>query len=383
MKKRHVKSLMFIVILLVFFICLQSNIVIANEIPVTDDTTAEHIDLRFRSADFDENARVTAIVNGKRIGMYLEPGMDGGMKEYRAVSNSDSKNISLNSEIEFEVENKVDGETVTKTTGILSKDINYDAYQRCFKEHWSINTLDLVGMDFIFSYEGGFISGLKYEVRSFYSDENGTYPNKPEFTDKREGFAGSEVHLRDKDYIPKKDNYVYDGIKTVETNKISGILSSDNTDDNPLVLEVYFIKKPPKDNFYEVRWYNSENGEEIRPNSLRTDKVGKEVSVTEQDKNIEGYIFDANNPNNITIDIVKDNVTITLKLYFIPIPNKTEEVNIPKKELPKDNQTQILQICQNNIPKTGDLTSIIFGAIFVIIFVGILVVVILKVTKRK
>ena len=238
--KRRFNALLIMV--LVFFVCIKPSKVIAAEASNTDVTIANHVDLRFTSADFDEDAQVTAIIDGKRVLMFLEDGYDGGMKEYRAGNNLKDyfENISLNSDIEFEVKNNIDGKVVTRMTGIMSKEMNSKAYSRCFEEHWVGIKDHKCGMDFIFDYEKEIVNGAKYEVHYFFSNADGTYPDTPEITDQRSGVVGAKVHLLDSDYQSKRAKYEYDGIKTVEVSKITGVLNSDNTDQNPLVLEVYF-----------------------------------------------------------------------------------------------------------------------------------------------
>ena len=310
-----IKKIFMFIFAILIIVGLRPNIAIAA-------TKANHIDLRFSNVDFDRTAKVTAIIDGERFSMFLEKAIDDGMQEYRVGSNMKTylKDISIDSEIEFEVVNIFNGKKITRTTGVLPKSINQEAFDRCYTQHWTPEEIDQAGMDFIFDYQNDLVNGPKYEVQFFYSNDDGTYPDSPDFTEKHSGVIGSRVSLTSDDYFPKKSNYHYDNKKTAQNNSSSGILGAENTDENPLVLRIYFKSNnaliDDKSNFYSVQWFDAEDNKEIRIKELRIGRIDSSVSVTDSDKKLKGYVFDTKNANNVLSDVVKEYPTTALKLYF-------------------------------------------------------------------
>ena len=79
----------------------------------------------------------------------------------------------------------------------------------------------------------------------------------------------------------------------------------------------------------------------LKSDEYRTGIIGNEVQVNDEDKIINGYIFDEKNTKNILKEILKDDGTTILKLYFIQEENVTEEPDIPI--LPKPGQEEIIE----------------------------------------
>ncbi len=82
---------------------------------------------------------------------------------------------------------------------------------------------------------------------------------------------------------------------------------------------------------YKVEWYNVE-GEILKPTEIRFGLEGEVVSVTEKDKLIDGYTFDANNQGNI-LNITLGNSNV-LRLYFRQNEDNKEEPNPINPENP-------------------------------------------------
>ena len=77
------------------------------------------------------------------------------------------------------------------------------------------------------------------------------------------------------------------------------------------VIKVYYIRQTFT---YKVEWYDAEEDKLIKTED-RQAMYEDTVNVKEEDKSVEGYVYDENNENNlITVEVV-DN-TAVLKLYF-------------------------------------------------------------------
>ncbi len=114
---------------------------------------------------------------------------------------------------------------------------------------------------------------------------------------------------------------------------------------------------------YSVKYYDVEDNK-IKEASNRTAKIGEEVSVTDDDKIIQGYAFDEENDNNrLTATVTKDGNT-ALKLYFekneAPVYSKTDTENI------NNGNTK-----SNVNPETGD-NSRIYIILFIVSTLGLL-----------
>ena len=117
------------------------------------------------------------------------------------------------------------------------------------------------------------------------------------------------------------------------------------------VLTLYFDKNPVETT-YKVEWYD-QDGQKIKEDT-RTANVGDNVSVTEADKVLEGYTFDAENANNVLTDVTAEDGSTTLKLYFIK--NSDED---PDKDLNMGNHSGIVTPPNGIMPPcTGDQTNI-------------------------
>ncbi len=116
---------------------------------------------------------------------------------------------------------------------------------------------------------------------------------------------------------------------------------------------------------YIVKYYDVD-GNEIQEASSKKAKIGQEVSVTDEDKIIQGYTFDEENANNCLNAIVEKNGNTVLKLYFnknaasvgLVDPADTENINNSNTEI-------------NVNPETGD-SSRIYSILFIVSALGIL-----------
>lgn len=87
---------------------------------------------------------------------------------------------------------------------------------------------------------------------------------------------------------------------------------------------------------YTVKWYDTEENE-IKASEIRSDTaVGKTVSVTEDDKKVAEYTFDADNPKNKLSDTLAASGTV-LVLYFTKNQISPPQPTTPKLEVTKNN----------------------------------------------
>ena len=114
-------------------------------------------------------------------------------------------------------------------------------------------------------------------------------------------------------------------------------------------------KKPEAS--YTVTWYDTE-GKTLNTET-RTGIPGETVAVTEADKTLEGYLFDAENSQNVLETVLEDSGT-ELKLYFTEIVPDWENLHIEQtvdktKVKPDDTVTYTIRVTN----ETGfDLTNI-------------------------
>ena len=114
-------------------------------------------------------------------------------------------------------------------------------------------------------------------------------------------------------------------------------------------------KKPEAS--YTVTWYDTE--EKTLNTETRTGIPGETVAVTEADKTLEGYLFDAENSQNVLEAVLEDSGT-ELKLYFTEIVPDWENLHIEQtvdktKAKPDDTVTYTIRVTN----ETGfDLTNI-------------------------
>ncbi|MEY8322662.1 InlB B-repeat-containing protein, partial [Lachnospiraceae bacterium 54-11] len=79
-------------------------------------------------------------------------------------------------------------------------------------------------------------------------------------------------------------------------------------------LYAVWEKTQPKEASYTVQWYDTE-GNAIKEPETRTGIVGTTVGVTDADKKVDGYIFDADNAGNVESATLSESGTV-LRLYF-------------------------------------------------------------------
>lgn len=133
--------------------------------------------------------------------------------------------------------------------------------------------------------------------------------------------------------------YTVDGT-TIEfnykNNPDNNIILVENTKENIITLRYEYNTYAN----YKVEWYDIYDNK-LKSDEYRTGIIGNEVQVNDEDKIINGYIFDEKNTKNILKEILKDDGTTILKLYFIQEENVTEEPDIPI--LPKPGQEEIIE----------------------------------------
>ena len=72
----------------------------------------------------------------------------------------------------------------------------------------------------------------------------------------------------------------------------------------------------PTKTTYDVEWYDADTNELIQGPDTRSGVAGHIVSVTEKDKEVEGYTFVPEHKDNILTDSVAEDGSTVLKLYF-------------------------------------------------------------------
>lgn len=77
---------------------------------------------------------------------------------------------------------------------------------------------------------------------------------------------------------------------------------------------------------YTVEWYDEDTNEHIKESETRNGIINETVRVTNEDKIIDGYIFNLDNKNNIMSATIDEN-DIILRLYFKKEKLKTEPEN--------------------------------------------------------
>ncbi len=97
-------------------------------------------------------------------------------------------------------------------------------------------------------------------------------------------------------------------------------------------------EKETLDGQYQVKWYDADTEKEIKEPAIRNGTIGNIVTVTEEDKIIDEYIFDETNEKNVLSKELTNSETI-LKLYFkkktdtSETPNDSEDPNKPSTEI--------------------------------------------------
>ncbi len=125
-----------------------------------------------------------------------------------------------------------------------------------------------------------------------------------------------------------------EGLNTSNGKAVTGTYQIDaTTNSDTRSIKNYYEKdrEPGKDEAdYKVEWYDADTDKllpkDVKASNPETRKgeVGKEVSVTDADKSIEGYTFKADDNRNKLSDYLAESGTV-LKLYFTKDSGKTEE----------------------------------------------------------
>lgn len=114
------------------------------------------------------------------------------------------------------------------------------------------------------------------------------------------------------------------------------------------------VEEPaPEDAIYTVHWYDAHTGMELREPESRSGMVDSTVSVTEGDKQISGYTYDAGNRNNIEQEVLARTGTV-LKLYF----TRRADLSYLVHHIDEDTGT-VLLISES---KTATFGDVIWGA---------------------
>ncbi len=102
--------------------------------------------------------------------------------------------------------------------------------------------------------------------------------------------------------------------------EITGVWTKTATPSTPIDPESIRVR-------YLVQWLEKDTGDKLKDDEIRgPEKVGTEVQVTDADKVIEGYTFDADNSGNILDGTLSKDEVLILKLYF----NKDSEPEQPQ-----------------------------------------------------
>ncbi len=117
------------------------------------------------------------------------------------------------------------------------------------------------------------------------------------------------------DKEPQRGGYTFLGWSTNKTAKSpsyypKGVIRVSGT----TTLYAVWKKTQSKEASYTVEWYDTD-GNSLKEKETRTGTVGKEVTVTDKDKEVSSYIFDDDNQGNIVSAILKETGT-ELRLYF-------------------------------------------------------------------
>lgn len=177
---------------------------------------------------------------------------------------------------------------------------------------------------------------------------------KPFRTDSsRTGTVGQEVSVTDSD--KKVDGCTFD--EKNAANVLTETLAESGT-----TLKLYFTKDTvidpePSQAEYTVEWYVvGEDGP--RKTAVRSDEVGKTVSVTDADQAWEGYTFDKDNEGNVLSAALAENGTV-LKLYFTkdsaPV-QPSEKITVTWLKGYEDDETPVIKTEQ--IDRNGDYSGL-------------------------
>ena len=158
-------------------------------------------------------------------------------------------------------------------------------------------------------------SNANYKVKYFYENPDGTYTEKAERAAvTRSAKIGTSVSVEDNDKNPVYDEY------ELEDEHTSKVYEGTVLQDGSLVLKVYFKLKNA--NYRVEYYYQMTDGSYVqkaeRPAATRSDKIGKTVEVTTDDKKpvIANYVYDSANASNVLSGTVAKDNSLTLKLYF-------------------------------------------------------------------
>ncbi len=125
-------------------------------------------------------------------------------------------------------------------------------------------------------------------------------------------YTNSEF-FEDGTFIPIREGYTFMGW----TPCVNPIVSGDDADENgEITYTATWHKDAIPECDYQIEWYDV-YGNTIKAPETRTGTVGSDVTVTEDDKKVNGYTFDVDNDKNILVDNLNSNKETILKLYFV------------------------------------------------------------------
>jgi len=135
------------------------------------------------------------------------------------------------------------------------------------------------------------------------------------------------------------------------------VKSSDCNENGEIIYTATWQKDQPKPIYadYKVEWYDI-NDNKLKTDEYRIGTIGNKVQVTDEDKAIEGYTFDAENEKNVLEETLKEDGSTVLKLYFIQDKNEIKE---PNKTSEKNYKVEWYDIYGNKLKETEIRTDII------------------------
>lgn len=160
---------------------------------------------------------------------------------------------------------------------------------------------------------------------------------------------------------PSREGYTFMGWELTTNKDKEGVqpevLAEDANERNEIIYTATWEKDedPKKDANYKVEWYVV-GVEKPFKDETRSGKVGETVSVTEADKNVEGYTFVSDCEDNVLSATLAESGTV-LKLYFTKNEEKPDKPEDPKKDA---TYTVVHAYYTNNV-KDGETREAVTG----------------------
>ncbi|MCI8949897.1 MAG: doubled motif LPXTG anchor domain-containing protein [Lachnospiraceae bacterium] len=132
---------------------------------------------------------------------------------------------------------------------------------------------------------------------------------------------------------PSRKGYTFQGWYPA----FNPVVSAGDAEDGMIIYTATWKKDPEESKTvkYHVEWYDTD-GNQIRNAEIREADKGTVVEVTEADKVVDGYIFDAPNAKNVLSGMAEEDGKTVLKLYFTKNPEKPEMVDYKVEWYDKD-----------------------------------------------